>query len=64
VAIVSGWAVGDVADRSPELVAVMAPGGGYGGSADEYWDGRLARSLTPHGAEVEGADHGMFVPPR
>jgi hypothetical protein len=64
VAIVSGWAVGDVADRSPELVAVMAPGGGYGGSADEYWDGRLARSLTPHVVDVESADHGMFVPPR
>jgi hypothetical protein len=35
--------------------------GGSGG-ADKYWDGRLARSLTPHVVEVEGADHGMFVP--
>lgn len=33
-----------------------------GGTADEYWDGRLARSLTPHVVEVEGADHGLFVP--
>jgi hypothetical protein len=33
-----------------------------GGTADEYWNGRLARSLTPHVVEVAGADHGMFVP--
>jgi hypothetical protein len=33
-----------------------------GGTADDYWDGRLARSLTPHVVQVEGADHGMFVP--
>jgi hypothetical protein len=33
-----------------------------GGTADEHWDGRLARSLTLHVVEAEGADHGMFVP--
>lgn len=35
-----------------------------GGTADPVWDGRLARSVTPHVLEVEGADHGMFVPGR
>jgi pimeloyl-ACP methyl ester carboxylesterase len=33
-----------------------------GGTADEWWDGDAARSLTPHVVEIEGADHGMFVP--
>lgn len=35
-----------------------------GGTADQVWDGRLARSLTPHVLEIGGADHGMFVPGR
>jgi pimeloyl-ACP methyl ester carboxylesterase len=35
-----------------------------GGTADKVWDGRLARSLTPHVLEIDGADHGMFVPGR
>lgn len=33
-----------------------------GGAADEMWDGALARRLSPHVLEVEGADHGMYVP--
>jgi pimeloyl-ACP methyl ester carboxylesterase len=33
-----------------------------GGTADELWDGDLARRLSPHVLEVEGADHGMYVP--
>jgi hypothetical protein len=33
-----------------------------GGTADPCWDGGIARSLTPHVAEVAGADHGMLVP--
>lgn len=33
-----------------------------GGSADRLWDGTLARSLTANVVEVDGADHGMFVP--
>lgn len=33
-----------------------------GGTADGFWDGDLARRLTPHVLEVEGADHGMRVP--
>jgi hypothetical protein len=34
-----------------------------GGTADKLaWDGELARGLTPHVYEVDGADHGMRVP--
>jgi hypothetical protein len=33
-----------------------------GGTADRYWDGPVARRLTPHVFEVPGADHGMYVP--
>lgn len=35
-----------------------------GGTADKVWDGPVARSITPHVLEVDGADHGMFVPGR
>jgi hypothetical protein len=34
-----------------------------GGTADKLaWDGEVARGLTPHVCEVDGADHGMRVP--
>ncbi|RKN48451.1 alpha/beta hydrolase [Micromonospora endolithica] len=33
-----------------------------GGTADNVWDGDLARRLSPYALEVEGADHGMYVP--
>jgi pimeloyl-ACP methyl ester carboxylesterase len=33
-----------------------------GGTADPAWDGEVARRLSPHVLEVEGADHGMYVP--
>jgi hypothetical protein len=33
-----------------------------GGTADQLWDGEAARALSPHVCEVDGADHGMFVP--
>jgi hypothetical protein len=33
-----------------------------GGTADPLWNGPLARQLSPHVLEVEGADHGMYVP--
>jgi hypothetical protein len=33
-----------------------------GGTADDFWDGQTARSLTPHVVEIEDADHGLFVP--
>ncbi|WP_305783256.1 alpha/beta hydrolase [Symbioplanes lichenis] len=35
-----------------------------GGTADPSWDGVLARELTPHVTEIEGADHGLYVPGR
>jgi len=35
-----------------------------GGTADRFWDGRAARSLAADVVEVDGADHGMFVPGR
>jgi hypothetical protein len=49
------WAV------SP-LRAASAPFLLVGGTADRFWDGTLARQLTPHVLEVEGADHGMLLP--
>jgi hypothetical protein len=33
-----------------------------GGTADKLWDGQTARSITPHVVEIDGADHGMFLP--
>jgi hypothetical protein len=33
-----------------------------GGTADGFWDGAIARSITPYVVEIEGADHGLFVP--
>ena len=35
-----------------------------GGTADRFWDGQAARSLTADVVEIDGADHGMFVPGR
>ena len=35
-----------------------------GGSADPYWDGPTARSLTAEVLEIDGADHAMVVPGR
>jgi pimeloyl-ACP methyl ester carboxylesterase len=32
-----------------------------GGTADQVWDGAVARRLSPHVLEVDGADHGMYV---
>lgn len=33
-----------------------------GGTADAMWDGALARRLSRYVLEIEGADHGMFLP--
>jgi hypothetical protein len=33
-----------------------------GGTADAMWDGALARRLSPYILEIDGADHGMYVP--
>src|ERR1700677_1184959 len=35
-----------------------------GGTADQFWDGQAARSLPAEVVEIDGADHGMFVPGR
>jgi len=35
-----------------------------GGTADQVWDGRAARSLAAEVVEIDDADHGMFVPGR
>jgi hypothetical protein len=32
-----------------------------GGTADPFWDGPLAHTLTPHVVQVTGADHGMIL---
>ncbi|MGO1049129.1 hypothetical protein [Crossiella sp. CA198] len=44
------------------LARATAPFLLIGGTRDRWWDGDLARRLTPHVLEVEGADHGMYVP--
>ena len=33
-----------------------------GGTADAMWEPTLARRLSPHVLEIDGADHGLFVP--
>lgn len=33
-----------------------------GGTDDDWWDGDVARSVTPHVLEIEGASHRMFLP--
>jgi pimeloyl-ACP methyl ester carboxylesterase len=47
---------------SAALARATAPLLVVGGTADEFWDAALARRLSPHVLEVQGADHGMFVP--
>jgi len=49
------WAV-------PSLERGRAPFLLVGGTADSLWDGAVARRLTPHVLEVDGADHRMHVP--
>jgi hypothetical protein len=54
--------------RDPLMVealrAATAPFLLVGGTDDHSWDGDLARGLTPHVLEIEGADHGLYVPGR
>jgi len=33
-----------------------------GGTADTWWHAEAARRLSPYLLQVDGADHGMFVP--
>lgn len=35
-----------------------------GGTGDQFWDGPIARSITKYVVEIDGADHGMFLPGR
>jgi hypothetical protein len=44
------------------LRRATAPALLVGGTADPLWDGELARELSPHVLEVDGANHGMYVP--
>lgn len=44
------------------LRAAAAPCLLAGGTADALWDGQVARSVTAHVVEVDGADHSMAVP--
>jgi hypothetical protein len=46
------------------LRRAMGPSLLVGGTADPYWDGRIARSLTADVVEIDGADHAMVVPGR
>jgi hypothetical protein len=52
-------------DPTPVLVGVRhskVPVLLVGGTADELWDGEVARELAPHVLEVVGADHAMMLP--
>ncbi|QSB13320.1 alpha/beta hydrolase [Natronosporangium hydrolyticum] len=44
------------------LAAATAPALLIGGTADPYWDGDRARSLSRHVHEVPGADHSLMLP--
>jgi hypothetical protein len=44
------------------LRAAKAPQLLIGGTADPLWDGAVARALSPHVHEVDGADHGLLIP--
>jgi hypothetical protein len=48
--------VSDALSRAPAPFLIV------GGTADAMWDGARARRLSPHILEIEGADHGMFLP--
>jgi pimeloyl-ACP methyl ester carboxylesterase len=52
--------------NAPWVVAALdratAPFLLVGGTADPMWDTALARRLSPHVLEVDGANHGMVVP--
>lgn len=44
------------------LAGATAPFLLIGGTADRAWDGAEAQRLSPHVFEVDGGDHGMYVP--
>jgi hypothetical protein len=49
------WVVAALARATAPMLLV-------GGTGDAMWDGATARRLSPYVLEVEGADHGMYVP--
>jgi len=53
--LTEGWVAAALGRASAPFLLV-------GGTADDFWDGELARRLTSHVLEVEDADHGMRVP--
>ena len=55
--LTSGWVV-DALRRSTRQFLLV------GGTADRLWDSALAHQLSPYVVEIEGADHGMYVPGR
>jgi hypothetical protein len=46
--------------RQPDRGRVEPPSRGW--TAEQFWDGRVAGSVTADVVEIDGADHGMFVP--
>jgi hypothetical protein len=44
------------------LASATAPFLVVGGTADATWDGEVARRLSPYVLEVQGADHGLYLP--
>jgi hypothetical protein len=49
------WVVADLERATAPFLLV-------GGTGDLAWDAATARRLTPHVFEVDGADHGLYVP--
>lgn len=58
------WFTPLLADELTVAALERAPGPFLlaGGTADPYWNGRVARSVTAHVVGINGADHSMFVP--
>ena len=53
--LTESWAAAALSRATAPLLLV-------GGTADLWWDGALARSLSPYVLEVAGADHNLDVP--
>lgn len=45
-----------------DIAAASVPPLLVGGTADSYWDGDTARSLSPHVVEIPDGDHALQVP--
>jgi hypothetical protein len=53
--LTEGWVVAALERSAAPFLLI-------GGTADTWWDGTVARRLSPHVCEVEGADHDLVVP--